>query len=97
MPPVVLRPQAEQDIIQAQRWYEARSPGLGLAFVSAVDDTIQRILNQPLAFPEVHGPTRRAIIRRFPYGVYFRELPEHIVVLAVMHGSRHPRRWQARH
>ena len=96
MASIVLRPEAEQDILEAQRWYEDRSPGLGPGFLAAVDDTIARISGEPLTFPAVHGSTRRAAMRRFPYGIYFRILPNHIIVLAVMHGGRHPLRWQRR-
>jgi plasmid stabilization system protein ParE len=39
---------------------------------------------------------RRALVRRFPYAIYFRAAPDEIVVLAVIHGRRHPRHWQSR-
>jgi plasmid stabilization system protein ParE len=39
---------------------------------------------------------RRALVGRFPYAIYFRATPNEIVVLAVIHGRRHPRRWQSR-
>jgi len=35
-------------------------------------------------------------MRRFPFGIYYRIEQSHIVVLAVLHGSRHPRRWRER-
>jgi hypothetical protein len=34
-----------------------------------------RIREMPLQFPEVGQGVRRALLRRFPYGVYFREGP----------------------
>jgi plasmid stabilization system protein ParE len=36
------------------------------------------------------------LVRRFPYAIYFHAMPDEIVVLAVIHGRRHPRRWQSR-
>ena len=51
---------------------------------------------QPLAYPRVHGETRRAVVRRFPYAIYFRPVSDEVVVLAVMHGRRLPRRWRSR-
>jgi plasmid stabilization system protein ParE len=33
---------------------------------------------------------------RFPFGIYFRVEQAQIVVVAIIHGSRHPRRWQSR-
>ena len=35
-------------------------------------------------------------VRGVPYGVYFRIIADELVVLAVMHGRRFPRRWQSR-
>ena len=93
---IVLRPEAEQDIAEARDWYEERSAALGQDFVSAVDATVAGIAERPLAFPEVHGATRRAVIRRFPYGVYYRIADREIVILAVMHGHRHPQQWLRR-
>ena len=93
---ILLLSRAEQDIAEARDWYEERNSGLGRDFLSAVDATMSRVAERPLAFPEVHGPTRRAVMRRFPYGIYYRIVGQQIVVLAVMHGRRHPRRWRQR-
>ena len=92
----VFRPQADQEVQSARRWYEQRRPGLGIEFANAIDEVVARISSNPLAFPTVHNETRRAVVRRFPYGIYFRVLEDEIVITAVMHGRRHPRRWHAR-
>ena len=63
---------------------------------SNLDHAVECIASNPLAFPAVHGETRRAVVRRFPYGVYFRVIGDDVVVTAVMHGRRLPRRWQSR-
>ena len=89
------RPQAEDEVLEAQLWYEERKPGLGSEFAASVSDTISRIADNPLAFPVACGETRRAVLRRFPYAVYFRLLDDNVIVLAV-HGRQHPRRWQDR-
>jgi plasmid stabilization system protein ParE len=44
----------------------------------------------------VRADIRRVVARRFPYAVYYRRREDRIVVLAVFHGRRHPRIWQAR-
>jgi plasmid stabilization system protein ParE len=92
----VFRPQADQEVQSARQWYEDQRPGLGIQFANAIDEAVERISSNPLAFPAVYGDTRRAVVRRFPYGVYFRLLADAIVVTAVIHGRRHPRRWQTR-
>ena len=80
----------------ARQWYEKQRPELGIQFAESIVEAIDRISSNPLAFPVVHAETRRAVVRRFPYGIYFRVLEDQIVVTAVMHGRRHPRGWQRR-
>ncbi len=93
---VAFRPLADAEVREARRWYEERRSGLGAKFAAAVDEAGARITENPLAFPCVRGETTRAILRRFPYGLYFRVLRDEVIVLAVVHGRRHPRRWQLR-
>jgi plasmid stabilization system protein ParE len=92
----VFRPQADQEVQSARQWYEEQRPGLGVDFAKAIDDAVERIASNPLAFPAVHGETRRAVVRQFPYGIYFRVLMDDIVITSVIHGRRDPRRWQTR-
>ena len=95
-PRLVLRPQAEAELLDARDWYEEHRPGLGGAFVTEIDMAIARIVKAPLAYPRVQGEIRRTLVRRFPYAVYFHATSDEIVVLGVVHGRRHPRRWQSR-
>jgi toxin ParE1/3/4 len=71
-------------------------PGLGAAFATEVDLTLARIVQAPLAYPRVQGATHRALVRRFPYAIYFHAMSDEIVVLGVIHARRHPQRWQPR-
>jgi toxin ParE1/3/4 len=93
---VLFRPQAESELIEAHAWYDERRLGLGALFAASVERAIERIVETPLAYPRVHGETRRAVLRRFPYVLYFRVLQEEVVILAVMHGRWRPARWQSR-
>jgi toxin ParE1/3/4 len=49
------------------------------------------IVQAPLAYPRVQGETRRALVRRFPYAIYFHATSDEIVVLGVIHGRRQRR------
>ncbi len=95
-PRLVVRPAAEADIAQAALWYERRAPGLGIDFLRAVDVAPAEIARRPERFPVVHPGCRRALLRRFPYGVFFVSNAELTTVIACMHASREPRRWQER-
>jgi len=91
----VFRPQAEAELLEARSWYEARRTGLGVRFGAEVDAAVARIVESPLAFPRVRGETRRAVVSRFPYALYFRMTDDAIVVLAVQ-GRQDPSRWHRR-
>jgi len=91
-----LRPEAEADIEEAAAWYEKQLEGLGYEFLDEVLSVFETISCNPGMYPVVHRHTRRALIHRFPFGIYYRIEGKMIVVVAVMHGSRHPKRWQKR-
>jgi len=40
--------------------------------------------------------TRQRSVRRFPYGLIFREYDDHILIVAVAHFSRDPSFWHPR-
>ena len=96
MKPVLIRPAAAADIEDAFLWYEGQRSGLGLEFRAELKATLDRLAANPSLYQVVHRATRRALLRRFPYGVFYRVYPEAIVVVAVMHGRRAPTRWRTR-
>jgi plasmid stabilization system protein ParE len=63
---VSFRPEAEAEALETRDWYEGRRPGLGAEFRAALDETIERIADNPTQFRLVRGETRRAILNRFP-------------------------------
>jgi len=50
----------------------------------------------PERFPVVYRESRRALLRRFPYAVYFVASSDLVSVVACMHARREPRRWEER-
>lgn len=92
---IVFRRQAEDEVLDVRQWYESRSPGLGRQFGQALAGLVERVADNPLAFPRVHHDIRRAVLSRFPYAVFFRLDGDDIVVLAI-HGRQHPMRWQTK-
>jgi toxin ParE1/3/4 len=93
---LVLRPGAAREVDEAFAWYEGQSEGLGTEFLRALDAAFAAIRRTPELYPVVRGRTRRALLRRFPYGVFYAADGEDVVVLAVVHARRHPRVWQRR-
>lgn len=87
---------ADADIEAAFEWYESEQPGLGLTFVNEVRAAYTRILDGPFKYQELRSGIRRALTRRFPYGIYFWVDADLIVVIAVLDTARDPAEWQYR-
>ena len=68
---VRLRPEAEQDLTDAAAWYEEQRPGLGRQLIDEAQVLLSAIAERPLAYHVVHRATRRALLRRFPFGVFY--------------------------
>jgi plasmid stabilization system protein ParE len=93
---VRLRDEADRDLTDAASWYEEQREGLGHEFLDDAQSLFDRIGEEPLNFPIVHRNARRAVMNRFPFCIYFVAEQTDIVVLAVIHGTRHPHRWKGR-
>ncbi len=74
-------------------WYAERVPGLEERFLSGFLRIATLISDNPSMFREVDPPVRRALIRGFPYAVFYEVKAEEIVVLSCIHERRSPDRW----
>ena len=90
MKPVIVSAPAQSEIDAAAAWYENRKDGLGLEFLDRVSETLERIETNPEGYAEGYRGLRRANLDQFPYGVWFRVMPDNSLVIACLHGRRHP-------
>ena len=97
MYPVIFTPAAREELIEAHDWYERGVTGLGRRFRQAVDVLVERMSQNPRQFPVVFKNVRRALLRRFPYSLFFViETDETLSVIACFHASRNPSRRKRR-
>jgi len=93
---VRLLPEAKDEFDAAADWYEDQRSGLGIDFVAKVREVLDRIAANPRLHGTVYRNVRKAIVRRFPYVVLYREEIDEVIVIAVFHSSRDPSHWQRR-
>lgn len=93
---LVFRSEVRDELNEAYDWYEARQPGLGDDFLECIDELLNQICRMPELYSVVHRDIRRAVLRRFPYAIYYRIVSSRIIVIAVFHGRRHPKDWRKR-
>ena len=94
--PLLINPDAEEDLAQARQWYDNQRSGLGNQFSLRVRETLDRIQNQPESFSFVRPPIRSLVTKQFPYSIVYRIDETQITVVAIYHTRRHPRGWQSR-
>src|SRR5690349_12739202 len=93
---VRLRPEAERDLVDAAGWYEQQRAGLGQQFLEETQAVLWSIAEMELAYHLVHRTARRALMRRFPFGIFYRIERDQVVVVGILHASRDPNSWKGR-
>ena len=93
---VVFRPEARTELALAWAWYEEKRVGLGDELVVCVEAAIAGASRDPDLHRRIRGEVRRALVRRFPYGVFFVTDDDELLVLAIAHDRRSPGYWESR-
>lgn len=88
---IIVRRLAERDLEDAEDWYNGQQSDLGTEFRDAITDLFGRLAENPRIYPRVYGDVHRAVLRRFPYLVYFVIDDSEVIVLAVLDSRRDPR------
>ncbi|MFP4009657.1 MAG: type II toxin-antitoxin system RelE/ParE family toxin [Spirulinaceae cyanobacterium] len=93
---LVFRPEVRDELDEAYHWYENQQPGLGDEFLKCIDEILKRVGTLPEAYPVVYRDIRRAVVKRFPYAVYYRIVSSRVIVTAIFHSGRNPKLWKGR-
>jgi plasmid stabilization system protein ParE len=84
--------EVEIDVSQARLWYKSVDEKLESKFVKAIENVIQRIQKLPKAYSVRYKNIRIAHPPIFPYSIHFYidDVQNSIVIIAIVHGRRHP-------
>jgi len=91
---LVISSPADADLAQAANWYELQRKGLGDDFLMCVEAALRLIELLPMKHSIAFKNIRRAIVRRFPYAIYYIIEAKKIFIIAIHHHRRHPSNWQ---
>ena len=81
---------ASNELVQAIQYYEDQRIGLGREFLLEIEQVVDLITSFPSSWPIYTGNLRRALVKRFPFGLFYRVTQKEIVVAAVMDLRRDP-------
>jgi plasmid stabilization system protein ParE len=93
---LIIAPEAEADLAEAFQWYESQRSGLGDEFLRAAEARLAEVQRRPESFARAYADLYRAMVRRFPYSIFFVVDGLNVNVLAVLHAKRNPRIWKRR-
>lgn len=93
---VSFHPQASREVEEAQGWYEQRSVLAAAGFLQELSQAVQRVSAAPERYPLTKHGTRRMLLDRFPFSLYYRANENELVVVAVAHHKRRPGYWADR-
>lgn len=93
---IIVRREAQLEVQEAFRYYQEISEGLGFEFMRSLDAALQSIKRSPSAYQRIYQETRRALLRKFPYAIFYIVEENHIVVIACFHQKRSEIDWLRR-
>jgi toxin ParE1/3/4 len=96
VPSLIVQPRAQIDIDDALAWYYPRDSSLVSRFLAELDSVFDRIMQNPGQFPVEADPIQRALLRKFPFAVFFIVGGDFAAVVAVLHQRRRPVNWERR-
>lgn len=96
MPELLFLPEVADDLSEASLWYEEHQTGLGDEFLRRVEDCLDILRRTPDLHSLVYQNYRRALVRRFPYVVFYEIDGDHVIVNAILHAAQDPEKWKQR-
>jgi plasmid stabilization system protein ParE len=93
---LTFHPSAESELDEAAQFYGRIDANLAHAFLFEMERSVQAIIDHPRSSALIALNTRRRLVRRFPYGIIYRERPAEIRILAIAHLKRRPMYWVGR-
>ena len=95
---VIILPLAKEDLKEAKIWYENKLKELGKRFLAEVDKKINFIKINSLASNIRYDEIHTTVLDVFPFIIHYKvEIDQKaIVIVAVLHTSLDPKKWQSR-
>jgi len=84
---------AKQELINSIEYYNRKEINLGYKLLLDYEDAVDRILDNPMAWPPLTENTRRCLLKNFPYGIIY-QTKDLISIIAFMNPKRKPDYWK---
>ncbi len=81
---------ASSEIIDAKEYYNLQQLDLGERFFEHIKESMDRLIESPLLYPQITPDLRRIVLHKFPYSIYYALLDDTIIIVSVAHQHRKP-------
>ena len=79
---------AKKHIVEIFDWYEEQEDGLGSRFLKELEDSFETIRRQPLSGIVFRVKTRKVLVHKFPYKVFYTIKKRTVIIVAVFHHKK---------
>jgi len=93
---IIVRPEAQIEVQEAFDYDEEKSKGLGFKFMRSLDAALQSVKRNPLSYQTIYKESRRVLLRKFPYVLFYVVEETRVAVIAVFHQRRSDIDWVRR-
>ena len=87
---------ADAEFQEQIRYYDEQAAGLGDRFISDLEATVRSIREYPESGEATSTNLRKRVLRVFRHTIFYVNLPDEIIVVAVAPHRRRPRYWRRR-
>ncbi|MFD2726213.1 type II toxin-antitoxin system RelE/ParE family toxin [Hyunsoonleella rubra] len=87
---LIIKPEAEIELIEALEWYEKKQTGLGRKLYLEFDTIFEDIATRPEHFQKRYRDIRVRFTRTFNFGIHYTFENDTMFVHAIWHTSRKP-------
>lgn len=93
---ILVSREARADLTEAVADLHSISPALSARFSVEIERVYANIVDYPQMYPRVYKNIRRALLRRFPYSVFYVVGESFILIVGVVHQARDESTWKRR-
>ena len=93
---IIVSRKAQIEVQEAFDYYEERNKGLGFEFMRSLDAALQSVKRTPFSYQTIYKESRRVLLRKFPFALFYVVEETRVVVIAVFHQRRSEIDWVRR-
>ncbi len=84
------------DVAEALDYYDAISEKLALRFEEELNTTFDKLEQKPYNYFKLQNNYRRIVLPSFPYMIVYRIVEQTVIIIAVFHQKKHPKKLVSR-